>query len=72
MSAERPHLTTDAGKCRDPQPNIRQSSKCCGGEEKSVAARGVKVSTGRLTQSTILGSYGLTETEQTSREPTRE
>lgn len=38
-----------------------------GGEERSVEARGIKDAMGKLTQSTKLGSQGLTVIEQTTR-----
>ena len=57
MSSKRINLAADENRCRDPQPNIRQT----GG--KRVGARGVNDTTRKPTESTMLAPSELMETE---------
>lgn len=61
-STERLHPTVDGSKCRDPQPNIRQILGSFVKESGiNMSKQGVKDTIRRLTGSTNLGQWGLTE-----------
>ena len=72
LSPERLHPSTDRNRCRDPQPNISQSSgeSCDRTGDRGEQARGAKDTTRRPTESTSLGPWGLTETEPPTKEHT--
>lgn len=68
LSEERHHPITVEGRCRDPDSNITQNCGILQGGEKSVEAKAVNDTTGRLTQSIILDSQGLTKNEQITKD----
>jgi hypothetical protein len=58
LSSEKLHPATDGNRCRDPQPNTRQSLAIMqrkGRKDRIVRTRGVKDITRKPTKSTNLG-----------------